>query len=180
MQRIGPKAVRVESAKKARDNTVGRRLNINYAYIAGFLDGDGSLMLQVKKRNDCTRGWRFMASIVLYQDSRHDEPLQWIRNTLGIGYVSERKDGMTELRINGFATIERILTLLQPYVRFKKVQVEQMLHAIKILQGKPQSQLTRGELNKLLQIILTVQKHNYRSHQKRATKTLRTILGLTP
>jgi hypothetical protein len=79
---------------------VGSRSKTNYAYIAGFLDGDGSLMLQVKKRKDGKRRWRFMASIVFYQDSRHDKSLYWIRDVLNIGYISKRKDRITELRIN--------------------------------------------------------------------------------
>jgi len=31
---------------------VGSQSKTNLAYIAGFLDGDGSLMLQIKKRKD--------------------------------------------------------------------------------------------------------------------------------
>jgi len=70
---------------------VGSRPNKeNLAYIAGFLDGDGSIMLQVKKRSDTTRGWRIMATICFYQDSRHSEPLNWIKEQLKIGYISKR------------------------------------------------------------------------------------------
>ena len=36
--------------QKRKDNTVGSRSNIDLAYIAGFLDGDGSIMLQKKKK----------------------------------------------------------------------------------------------------------------------------------
>ena len=31
-------------------NTVGSRSQVDLAYIAGFLDGDGSLMIQLKRR----------------------------------------------------------------------------------------------------------------------------------
>jgi len=78
---------------------VGSRSNKkeSLAYIAGFLDGDGSLMLQLKKRSDTKTGIRFMATICLYQDSRHDKPLSWMQKFFGIGYISYRKDGITEL-----------------------------------------------------------------------------------
>jgi len=48
------------------------------AYISGFLDGDGSLMLQLKKRTDNSKP-RFMITIAFYQDSRHEKPLLWIQ-----------------------------------------------------------------------------------------------------
>ena len=64
---------------------MGSRSNIEKAYIAGFLDGDGSVMLQVKRRSDTKRGLRFMATICLYQDTRHEKPLYWIQEVFGIG-----------------------------------------------------------------------------------------------
>ena len=73
---------------------MGSRLETDSAYIAGFLDGDGSLMFQVKSRADTKRGVRFMATICLYQDTRHEKPLHWIRERLGIGYIFRRNDGM--------------------------------------------------------------------------------------
>jgi len=57
---------------------VGSRSNIDLAYIAGFLDGDGSLMLQIKKRTDGKNKIRFMATICFYQDTRHCKDLFWI------------------------------------------------------------------------------------------------------
>ena len=88
---------------------MGSQSKISLSYIAGFLDGDGSLMLQIKKRKDGKLKRRFMCTICFYQDSRHEKSLYWIRKVLGIGYVSRRNDGMTELRINGFKQTKEIL-----------------------------------------------------------------------
>jgi hypothetical protein len=99
----------------------GKLTKTDLAYIAGFLDGDGSLMLQLKKRKDGKSKARFMATICFYQDTRHQEGLAWIRSIFNIGYLSHRKDGMSELRINGYQQVKNILTLLQPFVRFKKL-----------------------------------------------------------
>ena len=59
-------------------NTVGRPIqthkkvkDTNLAYIAGFLDGDGSVMVQVKKTKFNPKGWRLMFTICFYQDSNH-------------------------------------------------------------------------------------------------------------
>ena len=99
---------------------MGSQSKINLAYIAGFLDGDGSLMLQIKKRKDGRLKRRFMCTVCFYQDSRHEKSLYWIKKVLGIGYISKRNDGMTELRINGFKQVKNILQKLRPFIKFKK------------------------------------------------------------
>ena len=162
-----------------KGNTEGSRLSIDNAYIAGFLDGDGSIMLQVKKRSDTKRGFRFMATICFYQDSRHDKPLLWIRQRIGVGYISKRNDGMTELRINGFERVREFLSDLRPYVRFKRLQVEAMITACKILE-KGVNLLSNEELMSLVGLILLIQRENYVTRHKKTEDDLLRILGLTP
>lgn len=158
---------------------MGSRLNVDLAYIAGFLDGDGSIMLQVKKRSDTKRGFRFMATICLYQDTRHDKPLYWIRDVLGIGYITKRKDGMSELRINGFSTINSLLRELEPYIKFKQAQVKSMIKATNLL-AKDINMLSNEELKCLVSLILIIQNENYKLHTKRNQQEFYKILNLTP
>ena len=159
---------------------MGSRSKVDLAYIAGFLDGDGSLMLQIKKRNDTARKWRFMCTICFYQDSRHAEPLYWIRRILGIGYVSHRNDGMTELRINGFRQVSQILEILKLFVRFKKNQVEEMLRACEILKRNPINKLSESDLRQIVKSIISIQSNNYVAKHKRTLADFYSILGLTP
>ncbi len=161
-------------------NTVGSRSKCDIAYIAGFLDGDGSIMLQIKKRKDTARGFRFMATICLYQDTRHEQPLHWVREVLGIGYVARRNDSISELRINGFRRVRDILTHLQPYVRFKQAQVRAMIKATDTLATIPFSQLTDAQIIDLVELVLTVQNENYSAQRKRTKSKLLKQLGLTP
>jgi len=157
---------------------VGSRSKISFAYIAGFLDGDGSLMLQIKKRKDGNKSKkRFMATICFYQDSRHEKPLYWIRNILNIGYISRRNDGITELRINGYKQIERIMRNLLPFIKFKKIQAKILLTSARLLQ---KSKLTKQELKRLVDNILKIQSENYTTKRKKSKKELLKILGLTP
>ena len=153
---------------------------LNLAYIAGFLDGDGSLMLQIKKRKDSFVGIRFMATICFYQDSRHEEALYWIQEVFGIGYISHRSDGMTELRINGYEQVRNILKSLSPYVRFKKLQCAVLLQACEILSGTKFKNLTKKQLIKLVDLILVIQSENYVTKKKKTRNELFKILGLTP
>jgi hypothetical protein len=159
---------------------VGSRSKIQLAYIAGFLDGDGSLMLQLKKRSDSKRAIRFMATICFYQDTRHKKTLYWIKEVLDIGYISNRNDGMTELRINGYKQMRNILISLLPYIRFKKLQAQALLRACEILSGTKFSKLTKKQLTKLVDLILVIQGENYVTKKKKTKSELHEILDLTP
>ncbi len=159
---------------------MGSRSKIDLAYIAGFLDGDGSLMLQIKKRKDGKIGIRFMPTICFYQDSRHDKPLFWIRDMFEIGYLSKRNDGMTELRINGYRQVRNILTSLLPHIRFKKFQAEALQNACKILSKGTIRTLEKKELIHLVNLILVIQNENYVTKKKKTKAELFKILGLTP
>jgi hypothetical protein len=159
---------------------VGSRSKIDLAYIAGFLDGDGSLMLQIKKRQEGKSKLRFMATICFYQDTRHENELKWIRKILGIGYLSRRKDGMSELRINGFKQIKEILKNLIPFIRFKKHQAQALLEAVIILESKTFQNLLQPDLKQIVKHISTIQTHNYVTKHKRSEAELYQLLGLTP
>ena len=162
------------------DNTVGSRSNTDLAYIAGFLDGDGSLMLQLKKRKDGKVKIRFMATICLYQDTRHEKTLHWIKKIVGIGYISRRNDGMSELRINGYAQVRDILKKLLPYIRFKAVQAKSLLEAAEVLSGTKFRMLEKKQLRLLIKLMLLIQRENYVTKHKKTKEELFAVLGLTP
>jgi hypothetical protein len=155
---------------------VGSLSKINRAYIAGFLDGDGSLMMQIKKRSDNSKT-RFMLTICFYQDSRHDKPLSWIKKILGIGYLSKRNDNITELRINGYQQVARILEALIPFIKFKKIQAKSILRSARLLQKK---KIARYDLQKLAGYMLKIQSENYVTKRKKTKTEIFKILGLTP
>lgn len=140
-----------------KDNTVGSQsTSVNHAYIAGFLDGDGSIMLQIKKRHDTKRGIRFMATICFYQDSRHEKPLHWIRKMLGIGYIHHRNDGMTEVRINGFKQVQDVLEKMLPHLKFKREQATSVHRACQLLAYKRSADLNVSEKRMLCRLMLCV------------------------
>ena len=159
---------------------MGSRPETEKAYIAGFLDGDGSIMLQLKKRSDTKRGYRFMATICLYQDTRHEEPLHWMRDVFNIGYVTKRNDGMSELRINGFKKVREVLTELLPYFRFKRIQAETMIRACTILEETPLRMLSEKQIRDLIDLVLAIQNENYATHRKRQKDELLKEFCLTP
>ena len=121
-----------------------------------------------------------MATICFYQDSRHHEPLIWIRKILGIGYLSHRNDGMSELRINGFKQIKEILESLIPYIRFKQHQALALYEAVCMLSGKSMNNLNSDEIEKVIKCITAIQSFNYATKHKKSELELKLMLGLTP
>ena len=159
---------------------MGSRSKIDLAYCAGFLDGDGSLMLQLKKRKDGRLKCRFMATICFYQDTRHAKTLEWIRDLFGVGYLSKRNDGMSELRINGYQQVGDILKLLLPYIKFKKIQAKSLTEACDILSKETSRTLNNKQLKSLVGLVLVIQQENYATKSKKTKEDLYSILGLTP
>ena len=137
-------------------------------------------MLQVKSRTDTKRGVRFMATICLYQDTRHEKPLYWIRERLGIGYISRRNDGMTELRINGFEQVRDILTVLKPFIRFKAKQTQAMIDACELLSKKFIRDFSKRELQRLVRLVFVIRSENYKSRSILTKEELNRVLSLTP
>ena len=159
---------------------MGSRSKINLAYIAGFLDGDGSLMLQIKKRKDGKAKSRFMATICFYQDTRHEKDLYWIRDVFGVGYLSKRNDGMSELRINGHESVKNIIYQLIPFIKFKRLQAQALYKATQILSGERYKSLSKKHIDLLVDAILVIQNENYVTKKKKTKDELFAILDLTP
>ena len=116
-------------------NTEGKRRlfldKTDLAYIAGFLDGDGCVMLQLIRRKDYRLGFQIRASIVFYQKSEQVSFLILLKDLLQCGYIRHRNDGMSELTIVGPGPVSIVLQKLLPYLRLKKLQAELALLVIK-------------------------------------------------
>jgi len=93
------------------------------SYIAGFLDGDGCIIFQLVRRKDYRYGYQIRASIVFYQKTNNRYHLEWLKEIFSIGYIRNRKDGMTEYTIVGIKPVIEILELLKPYIRLKQRHV---------------------------------------------------------
>ena len=129
------------------------------AYIAGFLDGDGSIMAQLVTRKDYKLGFQIRVSIVFYQKTTHQEHLLWLKKQLGFGYIRARRDGMTEYTIVGLREVEHVLKLLYPFLRLKKELARNVLKIIE--RHPPQRQMTRSQLLKLSQMVDKTARFNY-------------------
>lgn len=128
-------------------------------------------MVQIKKRSDTKQGWRFMFTICFYQDSSHGKYLEWIREKLNIGYISYRKDKISELRINGYGKIKDILKKLRPYIKFKEKQVSHAREILSLVEKKKLYQTTREETERIAKSIIAIRKENDWSHWRKYSES---------
>ncbi len=105
------------------------------AYIAGFLDGDGSVMLQLKPRADYAYGFQIKATLAFYQKRTNRSILEWLQDRLQVGAIRDRNDGICEYDIEGLEPVKNVLVLIRPHVVLKQAQVEQALQIIGEITG---------------------------------------------
>ncbi|MEX1051860.1 MAG: LAGLIDADG family homing endonuclease [Patescibacteria group bacterium] len=140
------------------------------AYIAGFLDGDGCVMLQLVSRHDYVYGYQIRASIVFYQKTKHRQFLEWLKEELVDGYIRNRKDGMTEYAIVGPKPVTRILKQLKPHLRLKK---EHAAVALQVLSELPSGRQITPKI--LLELARQVDRFKELNYSKKRTNTSRQV-----
>jgi len=91
------------------------------AYIAGFLEGAGSIILQIVRQKTFVYGYTIRVSICFYQKTSRNWFMLWLKNKLGnLGYLRNRTDNMCEYTITSLNDVSLVLTMLLPYLRIKK------------------------------------------------------------
>ena len=144
------------------------------AYIAGFLDGDGSVFFQIVPRPDYKQKFQIRTSIGFYQDTTNVKILEWLKEQIGSGYIRHRKTGISDYTIVEPKEVKRILTLLQPYVRLKKKQVELGLEILDKLDSKKSDK-------DFLEICKLVDKFKELNYSKKRKITYETVIkSLSP
>ena len=117
------------------DNTVGSRLNSIkesfWAYLSGFLDGDGCITIRIEKSKTCKLGYRARVRISFTQHTRNRHVLDWIENQLKNGSIADYpKKHLSEYCITDSKFINRLLRGLKPYVVNKHKQLNLALQLL--------------------------------------------------
>lgn len=102
------------------------------SYIAGFLDGDGSVYVRLKKNETYKYGYQIAPYITLYQKEKYIDFLKSIRDLLGIGYVRSRKDGVSEYIIGDEKLLIDFSKEITPFSKLKKQQLRLLSSVIKL------------------------------------------------
>ena len=140
------------------------------AYIAGFLDGDGSIIAQIVRRKDYKLHFQIRTSVVFYQKASHQKHLLWLKEQLGCGYIRIRNDGMSEYTIVGFREVNDVLKLLHPFLRLKSELARDVLS---IIEMHPEQR--KLSIDRLLEICELVDKTAAFNYSKRRTISVSTV-----
>ena len=106
----------------------GRQLNATQAsYLAGFLDGDGSIHFQLVKQKEYRFGYYIRASVSFSQTTPARRGLEQIQALVGGGYVRDRGTGMSDLVITSRPLLMRLLAEMEEFIVFKREQVRRAL-----------------------------------------------------
>lgn len=151
------------------------------AYIAGFLDADGSIFAQIVPRPDYTLKYQIRVSISFFQKTTHHWHLMWLHKQCKYGTLRKRNDNMSEYTIVGKDAVKNVLTTLQPWIRGKQAQVKLMLDIIQALPKAkdPQTFLTLCESVDRFAVLNFSKKRKITSHTVRSTFELEQLVSST-
>lgn len=136
---------------------------IQKAYLAGFLDGDGSIYVRLKPNTDYRFGFQVAPYVVLFQSNKDRHIFERVCSMIGLGYLRERNDGILEYTINRRDAIIEFLDMLKPYIVLKLRQTKLML---RILKKKPKVK-NKGDFKELMDLIDRFRNLNYSKKRKK-------------
>ena len=140
---------------------------LNKAYLAGFLDGDGSIYAQLKPNSTYRYGFQVAVYAVLFQSQQDREQFEKICSLINLGYLRVRKDGILEYIIGKTDALREFLQMVKPFVILKKRQVILML---KILDKKERVK-SKNDFVELADLIDSFRELNYSKKRKKRILT---------
>ena len=133
------------------------------AYLAGFLDGDGSIYVRLKPNETYRYGFQVAPYIILFQSKKDEAKFLKVCSMLNCGYLRERNDGILEYTISRKDSIISFLEMVKPYVILKREQVKLMTRILK----KKERVNCKKDFIELMKIIDKFRKLNYSKKRKR-------------
>lgn len=137
------------------------------AYLAGLLDGDGSIYVRLKPNSSYKYDFQIAPYVVFFQSSKEVENFKKICALMNCGYLRKRKDGMLEYTIGRRDEITKFLGLIKPYLVLKRKQADLM---IKILEQKDKVK-NKKDFNELAKLIDGFRELDYSKKRKRHNLT---------
>lgn len=141
----------------------------NLAYIAGFLDGDGSIYAKVVSRSDY-KVIKYQISMSISFIQRKDkypylEDIYEAFEKRG-SLRKDRGDGIADYTITGPAHLSTVLPQLLPYIRIKKKQANLILH---IINQYPASKTNHVKFLQLVKLVDQIQNLNKKPDEQKAS-----------
>jgi hypothetical protein len=103
---------------------------VDASYLAGFLDGDGSIHFQFVRQKEYKHGFYIRASMSLTQSTPDRAGLEFLQKLIGGGYLRDRGTGMSDLVVTSRPLLQKVLSEIEPHVVFKRRQVREALRLL--------------------------------------------------
>ena len=97
------------------------------SYVAGFLDGDGSIHFQLVRQKEYRFGYYIRSSLSFSQSTSARIGLEYLKDLIGGGYLRDRGTGMSDLVVTSRPLLLDVLADVAPYVVFKREHVRRAL-----------------------------------------------------
>ncbi|OGN19080.1 MAG: hypothetical protein A3I32_00800 [Candidatus Yanofskybacteria bacterium RIFCSPLOWO2_02_FULL_45_10] len=140
---------------------------IKRAYLAGFLDGDGSVYVRAKPNDGYRYGFQVAPSIILFQSAKDRSKFEEICSLINLGYIRTRKDGILEYTINKIDSILEFISMVEPFVILKRKQIALMKQ---ILEQKNKIE-KEEDFAAMLKLVDSFRELNYSKKRKFRTLT---------
>lgn len=102
----------------------------NWAYLAGFLDGDGSIYVRVKPNKSYRFKFQIAPTIAFFQSRKEAKKIEEMQKYYKLGYLRRRNDGIIEWVVGDELGIKLLLNKSIAFLRLKKPQAKLMLEIL--------------------------------------------------
>jgi len=138
---------------------VGKPLSeVERAYLAGLLDGDGAIMALIEKHSQKRFG--FWVGLEVNVTQLHREDVAWLPVQTGVGYI-RRNLRTYQWVVRDQQAIKWLLSMIAPYTRCKENQVALAIRILEILVE------SREDLLEAAHLADALSKFNVRSNCRR-------------
>jgi len=136
---------------------------VQKAYLAGFLDGDGSIYVRLKPNSTYRYGFQIAPYIVLFQSQKEQKKFEKICSMVNLGHLRVRKDGILEYIISRADALRKFLKIVKPFSILKEKQVKLMLEIL----DKKDKVKNKEDFNRLANLIDRFRDLNYSKKRKK-------------
>ena len=106
---------------------------VKLAWLAGFIDADGSVNAQIIPRDDYILKYQVRVSLTVSQSTKRHHILLYMQKLLGKGTIRKRNNSMSEFCVVGATQVKLSLESILPYLELKKPQAKLVLEIIQKL-----------------------------------------------
>jgi len=150
--------------------------NLKYAYLAGFIDADGSICAQIKKNESFKFKHQIQLTVQVTQSTKRKWFLEQLKDDIGAGIVRERgkKDNIEKESVSDYTLTEQtkileFLKLIKPFLRLKTKQANLVIRIIEQLPS------TKNAQDKFLEVCYLTDQVSELNDSKNPTNTAETV-----